>query len=1006
MDDVYPQQQGLYRKEYEHDSCGIGFVAHIKGKKSHDIIKRGLEILERMEHRGAEGADNKTGDGSGILLQIPHDYYRELIDYLPAPGNYGTGMVFLPPDKNNADACKNELEKIIQDEGQKVLCWRNVPVDNSDIGEIARASEPSISQVFIIGKKHQNKETLEKKLYIIRKLAEKKIRESGIEQKSFFYIPSLSTKTIVYKGMLMPGQVKSFYLDLRDDMMKSAIALVHSRFSTNTFPSWDLAQPFRILAHNGEINTIKGNRFWMEARESLFKSDVFGDEIGKILPAIEPGKSDSASFDNALELLVAAGRPLPHALMMLIPESWNEKNPIPDDLKSFYEYHSTFMEPWDGPASMVFCDGRIVGGTLDRNGLRPSRYIITRDDLIVMGSEVGVQTFLPEEIRYKGRLMPGKLLMVDTEEGRIIPDEEIKHRIAHSKPYRHWVQENRVNLEDLPETRETPVEIEREKLHELHLMHGYNREDIDDIMSVMAETAQEPTSSMGTDTPLAVFSKKAQSLFNYFKQCFAQVTNPAIDPIREELVMTLTSYIGAQQNLLDESPEHCRMIKFKRPFFTNAELEKIRSCGIPGMQSATIDIVFNAQAGPDALEQRIEAIFAEVEGHIGRGVTFIILSDKTAGKDTIPIPSLLACSAVHHHLIRTKKRTRIGLIIETAEAREVMHFALLFGYGAGAVNPYGAFATISDSISRGHLQPGLEYPKAEENYLKALEKGILKVLSKMGTSTLRSYRGAQVFEAVGLGSKLIEKYFPNTESRIGGIGLSEIAEEAMIKHRRAHIERPFLLPSDGVYQYRKGGEKHAWNPETIRLLQWAARTGDWDKYREFARTVNEYNREPHFIRGLFDFKKTEAIPLDEVEPEEAILKRLTTGAMSFGSLSRDVHETMAIAMNTLGGRSNSGEGGEDPERFRPRIDGTLARSAIKQIASGRFGVTSNYLANADELQIKIAQGAKPGEGGQLPGHKVDKIIAKTRYSTAGVTLISPPPHHDIYSIEDLAQLIF
>ncbi|MBN2160803.1 MAG: glutamate synthase large subunit [Spirochaetes bacterium] len=997
--------QGLYDGAHEHDSCGIGFVAHIKGNQSHDIVQRGIEVLERMEHRGAESADNRTGDGAGILVQIPHALYSGALPSLPGPGLYGTGIVFLPRDAGEAGYCVEQLEKTVDEEGMRTIGWREIAVDSSVLGNISRASEPSMRQIFVAGKVGLDRGLLEYRLYIIRKSIEKKIRNSSLKEKGLFHIPSLSSRTIVYKGMLMPNQVRRYYRDLSDQRMASAAALVHSRFSTNTFPSWDLAQPFRLLAHNGEINTIRGNRFWMSARESSIASPVFGSEIQKILPVIEPGKSDSASFDNALELLHFAGRSLPHALMMLIPESWNEKNPIPEELKYFYEYHSTFMEPWDGPASMVFCDGRYVGGTLDRNGLRPSRYVVTTDDLIVMASEVGVQTFPAEKISIKGRLMPGKILLVDMLEGRIIPDEEIKRSIYNRKPYRLWVQLNRVNLEDLDARGDVPVALDGPVLHDLHLMHGYTREDIEDIIKPMAETGQEPTGSMGTDTPAAVFSDRPQLLFDYFKQCFAQVTNPPIDPIREELVMTLTSYIGEQKNLLEETPEHCRMIKFKSPLFTNRNLETIRQNDRPEFRAVTLPMTFSIKTAPGSMKRALDLLCGAVEEKIDQGFSYIILSDRGADRDNAPIPSLLACAAVHHHLIRTQKRTRIGLIIETAEAREVMHFALLFGYGASAVNPYGAFATIHNLASGGMLAD-IRYLKAEDNYIRAVNKGLLKVLSKMGTSTLRSYRGAQIFEAIGLGKELIDTCFTGTESRIGGIGFGEMEREALIQHDTAFNERPPLLESRGMYRYRKTGERHAWNPESIHLLQWAVRSGDYGRFKEFSKLVDEQNRKPHFIRGLFDFKKQEPVPLDEVEPEKNILKRLTTGAMSFGSISKEAHETIAAAMNALQGRSNSGEGGEDPERFPVRSDGTWTRSAIKQVASGRFGVTSNYLANADELQIKIAQGAKPGEGGQLPGYKVDRFIAKTRHSTPGVTLISPPPHHDIYSIEDLAQLIF
>ncbi len=1005
MQAKFPQRQGLYDSAFEHDSCGIGFVAHIKGARSHDIINRGIEVLERMEHRGAESADNKTGDGAGILMQIPHELYLDEFPSLPGREQYGTGMVFLPQETAEAEFCMRELERVIDEEGLRTIGWREIAVDSSVLGKISKASEPAMKQIFVAAKDTEDRAALERKLYVVRKVAEKRVRDSSLSQKKLFYVPSLSTKTIVYKGMFMPNQVRRYFRDLQDPRIKSAVALVHSRYSTNTFPSWDLAQPFRLLAHNGEINTIKGNRFWMSARESSFSSNEFGEDIAKILPVIEPGKSDSASFDNALEMLYFTGRSLPHALMMLIPESWNEKNPIPEELKYFYEYHSTFMEPWDGPASMVFCDGRYVGGTLDRNGLRPSRYVVTKDDLIVMGSEVGVQTFAPEKIAYKGRLLPGKLLFVDMEKGLIIPDEEVKRHIYTQKPYRLWVQLNTINIEDMEEKGDVPVAMEEERLHEMQLLFGYAREEIKDIIVPMIETAQEPTGSMGTDTPLAVFSDKPQRLFNYFKQCFAQVTNPAIDPIREELVMTLTSYMGAQQNLLEETPRHCRMIKFKNPIFTNRDIERIKESETEGCTSITLSMTFPVRNAPGSLKRAMDALCARVEEKIDEGYSIIILSDRDADRENAPIPSLLACAGVHHHLIRTKKRTRIGLIIETAEAREIMHFALLFGYGAGAVNPYGAFATIHSLVSKGELND-IRYLKAEDNYLKAVNKGLLKVLSKMGTSTLRSYRGAQIFEAIGLGDELINEHFTGTVSRIGGIGIAEVEKESLLHHRTAYQTRPALLNSQGAYQYRKEGEQRAWNPESIYLLQWATRTGDYEKYREFSRTVTGQNNRPHFIRGLFDFKPGSPIPIGEVESEKKILKRLTTGAMSFGSISREAHETIAAAMNTLSGRSNSGEGGEDPERFVRQPDGTFTRSAIKQVASGRFGVTSNYLANADEIQIKIAQGAKPGEGGQLPGHKIDKNIAKTRHSTPGVTLISPPPHHDIYSIEDLAQLIF
>jgi glutamate synthase (NADPH/NADH) large chain len=999
------EKQGLYDRSYEHDACGIGFVANIKGKKSYDIIRRGLEVLERMEHRGAESADNKTGDGSGILMQIPHFFYKEEMPSIPDAGRYGTGLMFLPK-KNGADFCIKNFEAMAREEGLSVLGYREIETDDSCLGEIARSSEPDIRQVFVSGQEGMDQQVLERKLYIARKRAEEGIRASGNRDAQSFYLPSLSSRTVCYKGMLMPSQLRRYFPELTDERMMSAISLVHSRFSTNTFPSWDLAQPFRILAHNGEINTLKGNRFWMKARESSFHSEIFGDDIKKILPVIEPGKSDSASFDNALEMLVAAGRSLPHALMMLIPESWNDKNPIPEDLKYFYEYHSTFMEPWDGPASMIFCDGRYVGGTLDRNGLRPSRYVITKNDIIVMGSEVGVQVFPPDQISYKGRLMPGKLLLVDTQEGRIIPDSEIKEKISREKPYRDWVENNRVDLNSIRIASEPDVEITGDALNRLHLLHGYAREDVDDIVAVMAETSQEPTGSMGTDTPIAVFSEKPQRLFSYFKQAFAQVTNPPIDPIREELVMSLTSYIGPQKNLLSEGPDHCRMIKVKNTVLTNTDLERIKKSGMVDFRAGVFPMTFPLAGGGAGLRKALDTLFLNIEKSIDGGVDIIILSDRTADRENVPVPSLLACSGLHHYLIRKGKRMQASIILETAGAREVMDFALLFGYGASAINPYCSFATIKSLVMKHALGKVLDYKKAEENYIKAVDKGLLKIFSKMGISTLRSYRGAQIFECIGLGKTVVDEFFTGTDSRIGGIGLEEIGREAIQFHSGAFNGGQRLPDSAGVYRYRKSGEKHAWNPESIHLLQWSTRTNNYGIYKKFSAAVNGQNRNPHVIRGLFDFAKTDPVPLGEVEPIEEIMKRLTTGAMSFGSLSRETHEAIAAAMNHIGGRSNSGEGGEDPERFQPRIDGSCVRSAIKQVASGRFGVTSNYLANADELQIKIAQGAKPGEGGQLPGYKVDKIIARTRHSISGVTLISPPPHHDIYSIEDLKQLIF
>ena len=1004
---IQPKNQGLYDTANEHDACGVGFIANIQGQQSHEIVQRGLQLLERMAHRGAEGADKETGDGAGILLQIPHHLFYQQIPHLPDAGQYGTGLVFLPTEPEQIEYCYTIISQVIQHENFELLGWRAVPTDNCAIGEIARATEPTIQQIFVAPKEPlPTQEVLERKLYLIRKQIENRVRNAPLPQAGMFYIVSLSCKTMIYKGMFTSAQLRKYYLDLQDERLESAIALVHSRFSTNTFPTWDLAQPFRMLAHNGEINTIKGNRFWVQASESNLESPLFGDDIHKLFPIIEPGKSDSASIDNILELLVQGGRSLPHALMMLIPESFNMLNPIPDDLKYFYEYHSAFLEPWDGPAAIIFCDGRYVGGTLDRNGLRPSRYLVTNDGLIVMGSETGIQDFPAEQIAAKGRLRPGKLLLVDTQEGRIIPDEEIKHRISSQQPYTEWVERNRITLQQVASKRPVAVGIAPKQLHQLQLLFGYSKEDIENILVPMVTNHQEPIGSMGTDTPIAVFSDKPQRLFNYFKQVFAQVTNPAIDPIREKLVMTLTSYIGKEGSLLGETPEHCHMIQFKNPIFTNLDIDKLRTWEDEDFKTGTLDITWPRSDGPQGLEKTLQRLWIQAENLIDKGYSFIILSDRRADAKNVPIPSLLACASVHHHLVRVKKRTQVALVIETAETCEVTHYALLFSYGASAINPYGAFASIYGLVQQGRFANVTNYVEAENNYIEALHKGLLKILSKLGISTLRSYHGSQTFEALGLSEALIETHFTGTASRIGGIGLPEIAQEALMRHQQAYLEQPELLPSEGIYQYRKDGEKHAWNPETIAALQWAVRSGDYEKFKEFSQLVNNQNQRPHVIRGLLDFSERQPIPLSEVEPASEILKRFTTGAMSFGSLGEEIHETIAIAMNTIGGRSNSGEGGEDPERYQLRPDGTSSRSAIKQVASGRFGVTINYLVNADELQIKVAQGAKPGEGGQLPGHKVDEKIAKTRYATPGVSLISPPPHHDIYSIEDLKQLIF
>lgn len=997
---IIPPAQGLYDPRNEHDNCGIGFVAHIKGQPSHDIIRRGLDVLLNMDHRGATSADNSTGDGAGILMQIPHEFITRVLKMeVGLPGRYATGLIFLPTIEAEAATCLDVLTRYIREEGLELVGFRDVPVDHTAPGRIALTTEPVIKQLFVRGNLEQD--ALERKLFVIRKLTEHAIRESGLTQKRYFYQPSFSSKILIYKGMFTPRQLIEYFPDLSDERMKSAIALVHSRFSTNTFPTWDLAQPFRVIAHNGEINTIRGNRLWMHAREALMKSDFFGEDLRKLLPIIEPGKSDSASFDNTLEFLHLAGRSLPHVLCMMIPESFNEKNPIPDSLKAFYEFHSTIMEPWDGPASIIFSDGRYIGGTLDRNGLRPSRYVITNNDLIVMSSEVGVQTFDPSEIREKGRLRPGKLLLVDTQLGIIIPDSEVKDQLARRSPYPMWLRENRMQLGDIEVKQRVPYHMEN--FESYARVFGYAREDLNDIIQPMALTSAEPTNSMGNDTPITLFSEKPHLLYDYFKQTFAQVTNPPIDSIREGLVMSLTNYIGGlNSNMLMETPEHCRLIKFESPVIINTDLGKIKDMKDEMFVHRIIPMVYRVSEGFEGFRKAFENLLTEAEKAVDEKKNYIILSDRGVSPEFAPIPSLLAVAAVHHHLIRVKKRMQVGIIVETGDAREVNHFALLLAYGASVINPYMAFAAIDHLVNNGKI--GLEYKEARRNYIKSVDKGLLKVFSKMGISTLRSYHGSQVYEAVGVSKVLVDRYFTGTPSRISGIGLEEIYQETMQFHgaafRKEASEEKFRYESSGSHSWRKYGEHHAWNPETIALLQWSTRNNDYGKFKEFTSLADRETARPAFLRGCFRLKKN-PIPLSEVEPEESILKRFVTGAMSYGSISKEAHEALAIAMNTIGGRSNTGEGGEDSARF-----GTDRQSAIKQVASGRFGVTSNYLTHASELQIKIAQGAKPGEGGQLPGYKVNEIIARTRNSTPGITLISPPPHHDIYSIEDLAQLIY
>ena len=996
----FPQREGMYNPANEHDSCGIGFVAHIKGEASHDIVKRGLEVLRNLDHRGAKGSDNASGDGAGVMVQIPHEFIKEVLKVnVPEKGSYGTGLIFLPQIETEAEACIDILSNIIKEEGLELIGYRDVKSDSNIPGEIARTTEPRIKQVFI--KANLEEEALEQKLYIVRKLAEKAVQASDLSQKEVYYHLSLSAKTMIYKGMLTPDQMRDYFTDLQHPKFKSALILIHSRFSTNTFPTWDLAQPFRLVAHNGEINTIKGNRSWTQAREGLLKSEVFGDDLPKILPVLEEGKSDSASFDNVLEFLHRTGRSLHHSLCMMIPESFNEKNPIPESLKAFYEYHSTIMEPWDGPASMVFSDGRYIGGTLDRNGLRPSRYVITKNDLIVMASETGVQDFAAEEILEKGRLRPGKILLVDTRLGIIIPDQEVKEQLSHRNPYGMWLKENRLLMEDIKVKQRVPSAMDDFLTYAK--VFSYSKEDMEFLIQSMSDTGVEPINSMGNDTPAALFSRQPQRLFNYFKQTFAQVTNPPIDPIREGLVMSLTNYIGSvHSNILKESPDHCKLIKFPDPIVTNTDLGKIKDLKDEMFSHKLIPILFPVNQGFEGFRKAFDEMLEKAEKAVDDKKNFIILSDRAIDSEHAPFPSLLAVSAVHHHLIQKKKRMQVGIAVETGEAREVNHFALLLGFGASVINPYLAFGAIDNLVKEGKLD--MEYKEARQNYIKSIKKGLLKIFSKMGISTVRSYHGAQIFGALGLSRELVDKYFKGTSSPISGIGLEEIYKEYNRFHQEAFREEAtqekFKFESTGVYAWRKNSENHAWNPDSIGLLQWATRTNSYEKYKEYSKAVNEYNRKPSFIRGCFQTKRN-PISIEEVEPVEEIMKRFVTGAMSYGSISKEAHESLAVAMNTVGGRSNTGEGGEDHHRF-----GTQKQSAIKQIASGRFGVTNNYLTNAHEIQIKIAQGAKPGEGGQLPGYKVNEVIAKMRNSTPGITLISPPPHHDIYSIEDLAELIY
>ena len=1039
------QPEGLYDPSLEHDACGVGFVANMTGQKSHQIVQQGLRVLDNLSHRGACGCDPRTGDGAGILMQLPHEFLqrraREQGFSLPEPGEYGVGMVFLPRPRGprftyDLDRCELLFEEAVREEGLRVLGWRKVPVELSACGDVAREVVPEIRQIFI-GRGHsgQSQAELERKLFIVRKRVEKAVRDAGMRDANMFFICSLSTRSLIYKGLLMSQQIPQFYPDLNDPSMVSALALIHARFSTNTFPSWDLAQPFRFIAHNGEINTLRGNVNWMHAREKLLESPLFGEDVKKLLPVITAGGSDSAMFDNVLELLVAGGRSVAHAMMMLIPEAWQNDPDMDDAKKAFYQYHSSLMEPWDGPASIAFSDGTVIGAVLDRNGLRPSRYVVTKSGLVVMASEVGVLDIPPQDIASKGRLQPGRMFLVDTAQKCIVSDEELKREISTRQPYRSWLTANLKHLDDLP-----AVDAEdgqsvattgdaglvasgqavaatgdplpaAEPLHDLQQVFGFTVEDLKLLISPMAANGEEAVGSMGTDTPLAVLSDRPQTVFQYFKQLFAQVTNPPIDAIREELVMSLKTTIGGEGNLFEETPQQCRQLELDTPILTNEELERVKASILPGIRSAVLPALFQSsgespeEAGEE-LRTALDGLCSAASSAIEGGATILILSDRGVDKTHLPIPSLLAVGAVHHHLIREGTRTRVGLVVESGEPREAHHFALLSGYGAGAFNPYLAYETVAEIVREGMIHEDLE--TALYNYRKSVGKSLLKIASKMGISTLQSYRGAQIFECIGLNREVVDRYFTWTPSRVEGVGLDSIAWDMRIRHSRAFGREDELvgtLDVGGQYQWRRRGEHHLFNPETIGKLQHAVRSANFKVFKTYTKAVDDQSRRLATLRGLLRFRAGQPVPLDQVEPASEIVKRFKTGAMSLGSISREAHETLAIAMNRIGGKSNTGEGGEDPVRYVRDDNGDWRRSAIKQVASGRFGVTSEYLVNSDEIQIKMAQGAKPGEGGQLPGHKVDQYIARIRYSTPGVGLISPPPHHDIYSIEDLAQLI-
>lgn len=1005
------KKQGLYLPEFEHDNCGAGFICSLKGEKSNDIIHKALEILAKLGHRGAVSSDGKTGDGAGILIDIPHGFFQEVCAFqLPGPGNYAVGNIFLPEKENQRNYCIEVFETNIKKQGLQVLGWRDVPINKSIPGRIAAETEPYVRQLFV-AKEHKEQDffNFNLKLYIARKLTEHTIGSSKLSESDYFYVPSLSTKIIIFKGLLMPEDISLYYKDLMDPRVVTRLALVHQRFSTNTFPTWHLAQPFRYMCHNGEINTLRGNVSRMRSREELMKSDWFGDEIKNILPIILPGKSDSATMDMVVELLLMTGRSLPEVMMILVPEAWEKNTEMSEAKKAFYEYHSCLMEPWDGPASIPFTDGNYIGALLDRNGLRPSRYSVTKDGYVIMSSEVGVMDIAPENIEFHGRLEPGRMFLVNMEEGRIVNDEEIKEEIAARHPYKKWLADNLVHLRDIPYN-DCPIFLNEASLQKRKSIFGYTLEDVDTIILPMGLTAKEPLGSMGSDTPIAVLSDRPQLIYNYFKQLFAQVTNPPLDGIREELITDISLTLGSDQNIFEFSELHCRKLKIQNPVISREDLDKIKNYGAsPDYKVTSIPMLYDIEKGHNGLEDALQSILDQTERAIDQGTNIIILSDRNVSKEKAPIPALLACSLVNSGLQRLGKRSKLSIIIESAEPREVHHFSLLFGFGASAINPYMVNEIIAEHIKEGNIT-GVDFEEAIKNYNKAIGKGVLKVMNKIGISTLNSYRGSQLFECIGINTKMVDKYFPNTPTRIQGIGLYEIEKEISSRHRKAfgdhNIPANLDLEAGGQYRWRRDGEKHLFNPLTIAKLQKSVRNNEPQSFKEFSEMINEQSKNLMTIRGLFEFSNYDPIPLEEVEPWTEIVKRFKTGAMSYGSISKEAHENLAIAMNRIGGKSNSGEGGEDAERFYRDQTGNWSNSAIKQVASGRFGVTSNYLTNAKEIQIKMAQGAKPGEGGQLPGPKVDPFIAKTRNSTPYVGLISPPPHHDIYSIEDLSQLIF